>query len=122
MASFERMGRGDWHGFLPYQIASPISQWNRRCQVHPPRQQEPSFPLTSPCIRSPSEELGPANLIQCTVGVLHHLELVIHDPAVGGVLLDAETKRLPHIDTHRQNPHSLSGCQLVKEEFIRRFL
>src|SRR5215472_2491203 len=25
MASFERMGRGDWHGFLPYQIASPIS-------------------------------------------------------------------------------------------------
>jgi hypothetical protein len=29
MASFERMGRGDRHGLLPYQTASPISQWNR---------------------------------------------------------------------------------------------
>src|SRR5215472_3768060 len=29
MSSFERMGRGDWHGLLPYRIASPISQWNR---------------------------------------------------------------------------------------------
>jgi hypothetical protein len=34
MASFERMGRGDRHGFLPYQTASPISQWNRfLCQI-----------------------------------------------------------------------------------------
>jgi hypothetical protein len=29
MASFEWMGRGDRHGLLPYQTASPISQWNR---------------------------------------------------------------------------------------------
>src|SRR5215472_11626783 len=29
MASFERMGRGDRHGLLRYQTASPISQWNR---------------------------------------------------------------------------------------------
>jgi hypothetical protein len=28
MASFERMGQGDRHGLLPYQTASPISQWN----------------------------------------------------------------------------------------------
>src|SRR5215471_20412938 len=28
MAPFERIGRGDRHGLLPYQTASPISQWN----------------------------------------------------------------------------------------------
>jgi hypothetical protein len=28
MALFERMGRDDRHGLLPYQTASPISQWN----------------------------------------------------------------------------------------------
>jgi uncharacterized protein (TIGR03437 family) len=28
MAPFERMGRDDRHGLLPYQTASPISQWN----------------------------------------------------------------------------------------------
>src|SRR5262245_30023658 len=28
MASFEWIGRGDRHGLLPYQTASPISQWN----------------------------------------------------------------------------------------------
>src|SRR5262245_30635670 len=34
MAPFERMGRGDWHGLLPYQIASPISQWNRSLRAY----------------------------------------------------------------------------------------
>jgi|SRR6516164_9601611 hypothetical protein len=34
MASFERMGRGDRHGLLPYQTASPISQWNRFSQAY----------------------------------------------------------------------------------------
>jgi hypothetical protein len=29
MAYFEGIGRGDRHGLLPYQTASPISQWNR---------------------------------------------------------------------------------------------
>jgi hypothetical protein len=30
VTSFEGIGRGDRHGLLPYQTASPISQWNRR--------------------------------------------------------------------------------------------
>src|SRR5215831_15060581 len=30
MAPFERIGRGDRHGLLPSQTASPVSQWNPR--------------------------------------------------------------------------------------------
>jgi hypothetical protein len=37
------MGRGDWHGFLPYLIASPISQWNHFFQVSQ-AEAEPKIP------------------------------------------------------------------------------
>src|SRR5215831_16868234 len=33
MASFERIGRSDRHGLLPYQTPSTISQWNRTGRI-----------------------------------------------------------------------------------------
>ena len=52
------------------------------------------------------------------VGVLHDVELVVDDLALAGPLLDAESKRLPHIHTGGLDPPPLPGTERL-EEFVQ---
>src|ERR1700745_3155213 len=92
-------------------------------EVDPARQQQPALPLHQiPQPPALTEKLSPAHLINGLVGVLHDMELVIDDPAIRCVLLDAQSKRLPHIHTRRGDPHALMGTQFAHEELVERFL
>src|SRR5437764_6967947 len=92
-------------------------------EVNPSAQQQPAFPFYELSQMAPfAEELRAPHLVDRFVGMLHHVELVIDDPAVWRVLLDAEPKWFPHIHTRCRDPHPLSGTQLVPEKLVQRVL
>jgi len=89
--------------------------------MHPARQQKPAFPLHhvahAPAL---AEELRPAYFVDRLVGVLHDMELVVDDGAVGGPLLDAAAVGLPHVHAGRLDPPPLASAQLRPEELVQR--
>ncbi len=94
-----------------------------RGQMYPARQQQPTLSLDQfPCRSALAEELGPANLVDRCIGVLHDVELVIEDAAVGQPLLDALAERFPHIHAGSLYCAALKGAQLLGEELVKRFL
>jgi len=66
-----------------------------------------------------SEERGATDFVKGFVGVLHHMELVVDDAAVGGPLLDAQPVGFPHVHAGRRDPHPLAGARLLQEELIQ---
>jgi hypothetical protein len=53
--------------------------------------------------------------------MLHDVELVVDDAAVGRPLLDAEAVRFPHVDAGSFDPTPLTSAELGGEEVIPGF-
>src|ERR1041385_7299188 len=71
---------------------------------------------------SPAEELRPAHFIDRRIGVLENVKFVIDDPAVGGLLLDAQPVGFPHVHAGRRDPHPLTGAQRDLEKLVQCLL
>jgi len=54
--------------------------------------------------------------------MLQNVKLVIHDPAVGGMLRDAPPVGVPDVHARRRDPHPLTGAQFGLAELVQRFL
>src|SRR5262252_7041279 len=67
-----------------------------------------------------AEKLCSPHLIHRVVGVLEDVELVIDYAAPRHPLLQAETKRLPHIYAGRLDAFPLPASQLSSEVFVQR--
>src|SRR5580698_9829708 len=102
---------------LPVHREEPVHS----AQVHPPRKQQPA--LSPDQFSHPgalAEEFGPAHFVDRPIGVLHDMELVVHDPAVGRPLLNTQPERFPHVDAGSGNPHPLPRAELGPKELIQR--
>src|SRR5262249_9106331 len=64
----------------------------------------------------------PPHLVHRVVGVLHDVELVIHDAASGNPLLQAQPERCPHVHAGRLDASPLAASQLRSEELVQRLL
>src|SRR5262249_23675095 len=92
-------------------------------QVYPATQEQPALALHQlPKAPTLSKELRSPHFIDGLIRVLHHVELVVYDPAVRRPLLDAQPEWFPHVYARRCDPHLLAGAQLLPEELIQRFL
>jgi hypothetical protein len=68
------------------------------------------------------EEFRLAHFVDSIVGVLHDMELVVDDLALGHPLLDAQPERFPHVYTDSLNAFSLPADQLATEVLVQRLL
>src|SRR5450432_1061657 len=94
-----------------------------RGQVLPATHQQPLLPFDEPpFFRTLSKEFRLAHFVDSITGVLHDVELVVDDLALWRPLLDAQPKRLPHVDTRRLNAFPLPTDQLSTEILIQRLL
>ena len=94
-----------------------------RGQMQPARQQQPTFALDQFPRRSAfTEELGSADLVDRRIGVLHDVEFVIDDAAVGQPLRDALLERFPHVDAGGPHGAALKGAQMLLKELIECLL
>src|SRR5258707_5707918 len=92
-------------------------------QMHPTRQQQPSLAFDQFSRRTTlAEELLTTDFIDGRSGVLHDVELVVHDAALRQPLLDALPKWVPHVHTGRSHSAALKGTQLRLEELVERLL
>src|SRR6266702_5109266 len=90
-------------------------------QMHPTRQQQPSLAFDQFSRRTTlAEELLTTDFIDGRSGVLHDVELVVHDATLRQPLLDALPKWVPHVHTGRSHSAALKGTQLPLEELVER--
>jgi hypothetical protein len=92
-------------------------------QVEPTTKQQPALaPYQIPRGTSPAKELGSPHLIHGLPRTLQNVKPVVNDAALGCLLFQTLSKRLPHIQASGSNRTSLKRTQRLLEKRLRRLL
>src|ERR1700691_2927711 len=90
-------------------------------QIEPTAQKQPTLASYQiPRGSSFAEELCPPHFVHRLAGMLQNMKLVVDDPALRHPLLEALSKRFPHVHTRRSNRTSLKPTQMFLPELVQR--